>query len=305
MNANDTYDVLIVGGGPAGLSAALVLGRCRRRVLVCDTGEQRNRWARNMHNFLSRDGMPPKEFLDAAQRELTPYDDVARIHAKVMDIEPHDNGFKATLADGRALHARKLLLATGVVDHVPKLPGIDVLYGRSVHHRPYCDGWEWRDKRIAAYGRGDAKGAGLALMLLRWSSDIVLLTNGAHELSDDELQRLDRHRIAVNDRPIARLDGDAQGLLRHVVFDDGTVLDRDAMFFNTGQHQHDVLAKKLGCRFTERGGVQADHVETGIPGLYVAGDATRDVQFVIVAASEGAQAGVAINKALMTEEGLC
>jgi thioredoxin reductase len=300
------WDVIIVGGGPAGLSAALTLGRCRRRVLVCDAGRYRNRASRHMHSFLSRDGISPKDFLVTAREQLAPYDCVElRLPATVVAAEKQEPTFHVTLDDGRHEHCRKILLATGVVDELPAVEGIDRFYGVSVHHCPYCDGWEWRDRRIGAYGDGD-KGAGLALMLRQWSADVALFTSGAGELTREHRERLARFEIAIHEKPIARLEGDDDGHLQRVVLTEGTPVDRDSLFFNTGQHQRSALAEKLGCEFTERGGVQThEHeVATRVPGLYVAGDASRDVQLVVVAAAEGAKAGFAINRELLAEDGL-
>jgi thioredoxin reductase len=303
--AEATWEVIVIGGGPAGLSAALTLGRCRRRVLICDAGRYRNRASKHMHCFLTRDGTPPKEFLQTAREQLRPYECVELRSTTVTAVEKLDDGFDVVLDDGTRARCRKLLLATGVIDELPKLEGIDRFYGVSVHHCPYCDGWEWRDRRIGAYGNGD-KGAGLALMLRQWSADVALFTDDGDELTREYRERLARFDVAVHAQRIARLDGDDEGHLQRVVLESGRVIERDALFFNTGQHQRSALAEKLGCEFTERGGVQThEHeVATCVPGLYVAGDASRDVQLVVVAVAEGTKAGFVINRALLAEDGL-
>src|SRR5437870_1210687 len=170
------YDVVVVGGGPAGLSAALMLGRCRRRVLVCDVGEPRNRATRALHGYLTRDGTPPREFLDLGRRELPEYGVEFRC-VGVTGAAPVDDHYRLELADGSEERTRYLLIATGVVDDLPGVRGFEECYGRSVFHCPYCDGWEWRDARIAAFGRG-RHGIGLALGLRTWSRDTVLCTDG-------------------------------------------------------------------------------------------------------------------------------
>jgi len=294
-------DVIIVGAGPAGLSAALVLGRCRRRVLICDAGHPRNAASHALHCFLTRDGIEPAEFLRIARDELGAYETIELRQTEVTDARSLAGGFEVTLSTGERISSRKLLLATGVVDDLPKIEGFAEFYGRSVFHCPYCDGWEKRDQPIAIYGRGE-NGLGLSLELLLWSRDLVLLTDGPAELSSPELERLADHAIKLREDPIERLEGN-NGNLERIVFANGESLARSAMFFSASQRQTSNLAERLGCKFTEQGCVDTGAYETtNVPGVYVAGDSSRLVQFVIVAAAEGAQAAVAINKELMRED---
>lgn len=292
------FDVIIVGGGPAGLSAALVLGRCRRRVLVCDAGAPRNASSRHLHGFLTRDGINPMELLSIGRDQLRPYETVELRQATVTDAKKSPSGFEVWLENGERVHTRKLLLATGVVDHIPELEGLRELYGSSVFHCPYCDGWELRDQPLAVYGQGES-GAGLSLELTLWSDKLTLCTDGPAGLTDEERQRLAHHNIPVREEKITRLEGDS-GKLERIVFANGEALAASGMFFSTGQQQRSDLPAKLGCEFTEQGCVStSDYEATNIRGLYVAGDASCFVQFVIVAAAEGAKAAVAINKELL------
>jgi thioredoxin reductase len=296
-----TYDCIVVGGGPAGLSAALMLGRCRRRVLVCDAGAGRNCRSRGVHGFLTRDGTPPGELLRLARAELSPYSTVELRNADVVDGARAPHGFDLRCADGTVLRTRKLLLATGVVDDVPDIPGLEELYGRSVHHCPYCDAWEWRDQPIAIYGRGDGA-ASLVLALTAWSGDLLLCSDGVMKSSERLRERLEALGIPVREERVRRLDG-RDGRLARIVFAEGPPAERRALFFATGQRQASDLPLRLGCRFTERGAVDTGACEaTTVPGLYVCGDASKEAQFVVVAAAEGAEAGMAINKALLEED---
>ncbi|HET8837052.1 MAG TPA: NAD(P)/FAD-dependent oxidoreductase [Gemmatimonadales bacterium] len=291
----------MAGAGPAGLSAALMLGRCRRRVLVCDTGMPRNRWSHAVHGFLTRDGTPPAQLLDLARAELRPYDTVELCEARVIDAVRVSDGFVVRCEDGREIRSRKLLLATGVLDELPAIPGIEAFYGRSVHHCPYCDGWEWRDQPIASYGR-EEHGAALALSLSVWSRDVVVCTDGPATMSAVTRARLRARGIRVREERVVRLEGEA-GLLERIVFDAGEPERRCALFFATGQRQASDLPARLGCRFTAQGAVATGKCEaTNVPGLYVCGDASKEAQFVVVAAAEGAEAGMAINQALLEEE---
>jgi thioredoxin reductase len=278
-----------------------MLGRCRRSVLVCDVGEPRNAKSDALHGYLTRDGIPPADFLRIAREEVALYPTVEFHRGKIVDARRTSGGFVVECLGGLRFNTRKLLLATGVVDELPPVEGLPELYGRSVHHCPYCDGWEWRDHPIAVYGRGES-GSALAIGLTVWSDDVVLCSDGPSELSEREEEALARSGIEVREEPIARLEG-KEGRLERVVFASGAPLLRSALFFGSGQHQRSPLAEKLGAQFNEKGAVDTGFCEsTNVPGLYVAGDSSKEAQFVIVAAAEGTQAAMAINKALLKED---
>jgi thioredoxin reductase len=295
-------DVIIVGGGPAGLSAALMLGRCRRSVLLCDAGRPRNGAARALHGYLTRDGIDPHELLRIGREELHRYDvdirDVAVTEASCAGDE-----FEVTLATGERTASSALLVATGVRDHVPDIPGVEECYGISAHHCPYCDGWENRDKALVVIGHR-ASGAALALSLKTWSSRVSLCSNGRARLAASHRSQLEAQKIEVNETPIDRLEH-AAGQVQRIVLVSGERLACDAVFFPVEQSPQSDIPLQFGCALTSGGVVKTDHLgHTHIPGLYVVGDASRDVQFAIVAAAEGAKAAVAINKALQARKGL-
>ncbi len=288
-------EVIIVGGGIAGLSAALVLGRCRRRTLVIDSGEPRNARSRALHGFLSRDGVDPWEMRRIGGEQLDAYPDVTRIDGTVIDAQCRQGGFDVDLADGRRFSGRMMLLATGIVDHLPQVEGLDRYYGRSVFHCPYCDGWETRDQPLAVYGRGE-DGVDFALELLGWSRDLVLCTDG-EALCEKGRRRLERHGIALRQERVLRLEGEGEALER-IVFAEGEPLSRSALFFLPAQGAHSPLAQRLGCEVREGVSETGPLQQSAVPGLYMAGDAARSVKLAIVAAAEGAQAAFAINTAL-------
>jgi thioredoxin reductase len=295
-------DVVVIGGGPAGLSAALLLGRCRRRVVVCDAGRPRNEAADALHGYLTRDGVPPLELVRLGREELRPYGVELR-QVLVTDVVQGADRFDVHLDTGERLAARTVLFATGVRDHLPDIPGLAECYGISVHHCPYCDGWEVRDRMLAVIGQG-AGAASLALSLKTWSDRVVLCTNGRPRISRNHQSQLAAHGIAVVGGRIARVEH-RNGRVRALVMDRGEPAACEAVFFATGQRQQSDLPKRLGCDVTRRGTVKTDGLgQTCVPGLYVVGDASRDVQFVIVAAAEGAKAAVAINKLLQASAGL-
>jgi len=282
-----------------GLSAALILGRCRRRVVLCDDGQPRNAAAQATHGFFTRDGVPPRELLRLGREQLSAYD-VEVVELTAVDVSHERDHFRVVLSDGSDRLGRKLLLATGLRDQLPELEGLERFYGSSVFRCPYCDGWEVRERKLAAYGRG--KGAiELALALTTWSGDIVLCTDGWARLSAPEELALVAHRIAVHPDRIARLEGASS--LERIVFEGGGVLEREAMFLHVPTEQRSPLAARLGCNFSHRGMIRTGHLQQAGPaGLYVAGDAAGDVRLVAVAVAEGARAAYDINKTLREEE---
>lgn len=294
------YDVIIVGAGPAGLNAALVLGRCRHSVLMFDSGQYRNSVSHAMHGFLSRDGFPPSELLRVGREQLQPYG--VEIHeGEIKNVTKGEQGFELTNAQGQVFACRKLLLATGIVDNLPELEGFDELYGMSAFHCPYCDGWENRDKRIVAYARGPEI-ADFALTLHAYTEDLIVCTDGPAEISDEERMQLTRNKIPLIEKPVARLEGTA-GQLARIVFADGELIERDSLFFHLGQKQRSQLAAQLGCKVSNEKGAKTDEKKaTNIPDVFIAGDATRDVKQVIVAAAEGVKAAFEINTELRDED---
>jgi thioredoxin reductase len=295
------FDVVIIGGGPAGLSAGLLLGRARRRAVICDAGTPRNAASHALHGFLSRDGMPPGDLLRLGRNELGRYGIEWR-SGRVIDVSRQSEGFEVRMDGGESLHGRKLLIATGVKDHLPAIDGLEACYGRSVHHCPYCDGWEWRDRPIAVFGEGRA-GAALSLALLTWTDDVRLFTHGRSRSAPAVRQQLDAHHITVHHQPIAAIEHE-DGRLRAIRLQNGDRVPRDALFFTNGQHQQESFASQLGCEFTRKGTVKTDRYgQTCVPGVFVVGDASFDVQFVVVAAAEGAKAAVLINKQFQAEAG--
>ncbi len=300
------YDVLIVGGGPAGLSAALILGRARRRVLVLDSGQPRNAPSPGAHSVFTRDGTPPRELLRLGREDLRPYDGVETRDAEVTDVvREEDGGFSALLADGSRTRGRRLLLASGMREKLPAIEGIQELWGTGVLHCPYCHGWEVRDMPLALYARGEFA-LHFAGVLRGWSHDLVVCSNGPSDLGEEDRQKLARYGIGLREEVIVRLEGHPEGKdgsLERIVFADGSSLSCRALFVRLPQRQYSPFAERLGCNLTDRHQVAVDdNGLTSVPGVYAAGDIARPMQQVMVAAVDGTVAGMAINYGLLMEE---
>jgi thioredoxin reductase len=295
-----THDAIIIGGGPAGLSAALMLGRCRRSVLILDANEPRNLVSRGLHGYLTRDGIEPGELRAKGWADVARYPGIKRRETPVTEVhrENGGGGFRILTQEGAVEHAHLLLLATGRTDPLPELPGFEKYFGRGVYHCPYCDGWEHRGKPMAVYG--SCQGAvDLAFELLTWSEQVTLCSDGAPRW-ESPADSLSRAGIRVITDPVRGLEG-SSGSLRRICFaTSAEALECDALFFSTECMQRSVLPEKLGCRFDAEDSVLCDnHRAVGIPGLFVAGNVRGGVHLAITAAAEGAEAGIAMNEALL------
>lgn len=295
----EDFDVVIVGGGPAGLTAALVLGRCRRRVVVIDSGRPRNRCAGAGHGFFTRDGASPRDLIRIGREQLAPYD-VALHDDDAIAVAPADGGggWVVKTKSGRTFRGKKALLATGMCDRLPNIPGVDRLFGKSVHVCPYCDGWEVRDLPLGVIacdpGRVD-----FTLGLLTWSDDVTLFLHG-DTMSADDRSCLERNDVRVVDDEIAQLEGDET--LAAVRLANGERIERRSLFVHLGQDQSSPFARDLGCPTVQNGAVCTKEGERAGPkGLFVAGDASHDLQLIAVAVSEGLKAACAINVELRQE----
>jgi thioredoxin reductase len=293
------YDVVIAGGGPAGLAAALALGRGRKRVLLCDAGPPRNAAATHVHNFVTRDGIPPVEFRRISTQQLEAYRGVETRNVRVEEIRGERGAFEVRLANGSE-QARRVLLCTGMVDELPDLEGFRALWGTSLFQCPYCHGWEVQDQRFG-YLAASVEAVPFALFLRGWTSDVVLLTNGAFAVPPDTAASLAAARVRLEDRRIARLrpNGDR---LEAIEFADGGALPRDVLFLHPPQRQVD-LVRALGLALDSKGYVQVDEAqrETSRPGVHAGGDLVMEAQGALLAAASGLQAAARLNHALTLE----
>jgi thioredoxin reductase len=293
----ERYDVVIVGGGAAGLSTALVLGRARRAVAVVDAGAPRNAPAAHMHGFLSRDGMNPADLLTAGRAEARSYG-VVLLDDRVIGIA---EGFTILLAAGRPMTARRVVIATGAVDELPDIPGVRERWGRDFLHCPYCHGWEVRDQPIGVLGTASGS-VEHAHLLRQWSDDIVFFAH-TYPLGAGERSVLNARGIRIVDGVVARLSV-ADDRLDAVELTDGRSIPRAALFIRPALRAHDDgLIRSLGCDLDEGGLVRVDATgHTSVPGVWAVGNAANPRAQVITAAGEGSAAAIAINADLVAEE---
>ena len=306
------YDVVVIGGGAAGLSAALVLSRARRRVAVVDAGEPRNAPAAHMHGFLGWDGAPPATLLMQGRDEVASYGGVL-IAGTVTDLRlaPDDHvpadadaeavpRFEVTLADGQQLTARRVLVTTGLRDEIPDIQGARERWGRDLLHCPYCHGYEVRDQPVGVLG-GTPEAVAHALLIRQWAGDVVFFTHTS-ELTDLEREQLLARAIGVVEGPVARLvvDGDR---LAGLQLDTGQVVPRTAVFVRPQFVANSDLLVRLGCATHDNGWVVVDTVgATSVPGVWAAGNAANPRAQVVTAAGEGSAAAIAINNHLADED---
>jgi thioredoxin reductase len=293
------WDCIVVGAGPAGLNAALVLGRARRRVLVLDNAQPRNYATHEMHGVLGHDGLDPADLRARGRAELARYG-VEVVAADAQHAEVLDGAVRLT-RDASAELTRTVILATGMLDEVPNVPGFAEVWGTSAHTCPYCDGFEHRDERIAVLAAG-ARGEHLAVLLRQWSRDVVWLSNGPHNLAADQLARVDALGVPVVETPVVGLDS-VNGRLHRVRLGDGQTLDRDALFFFVGWQLRTDLARALGCELRDDRSIVVDSDEaTTVDRVYAAGNSADPRALVPVAAGSGVAAAVAINARLSFED---
>lgn len=298
------YDAVIAGGGPAGLCAALQLGRQRRSVLVTDAGEARNAVSHASHGFFTRDGMPPLELRRIGREQLIAYPSVTVQETTIQAASRDDDGFALTLATGETIRSRTVILATGVRDELPAIPGFAEQWGRGVISCPFCDGWEVRNRPLAVL-LGEMHQAMRVAMFHNLSRDLVVLTNGAFELDDDARRLVEAEAIAVVTEPIDRIEGDGDRLSR-LVLASGDTMEREALFIAPAMRPRNDLAVQLGCEVASEGPmpgmIVVDQMQrTSVPGVFAAGDVTTPMAQVIAAAASGGMAGASAHHHLLFE----
>src|SRR5688572_20264520 len=300
----ETFDVIVAGGSFAGLSAAMQLARARRRVLVVDTGLPRNRFAHASRGFFGQDGRTPAEILGTARAQVLAYPTAELREDEATHAAAIEGVLEITLGSGGLVRARRLVLATGVIDELPDLPGLRERWGRTVLHCPYCHGYEVAGRRLGVLAVGEAS-VHQALLLPDWSGDVTLFTNGTFELAADHRQALSARGVRVDPRPVVAVVGDGaelEGVRVAGGGDDGTVVALDALFTSSRTRMASPLAEQLGCGLDEGPSgpvIRTDAwKETTVPGVYAAGDVARAPHNATWASADGVTAGIGAHRSL-------
>ncbi len=295
-------DCAIIGGGPAGLNAALVLGRARRHTLLFDHNRPRNAVTRESHGFITRDGISPSQFRQLAHRDIAKYPGITVKPDKVTGISRAAGGYIVETGSGAGFKTRTVILATGLKEVLPAVPGVGAYYGISLFSCPYCDGWELRDQPLVVISES-SNAFVTAQMVAQWSKDLLLCTNGRAVLDAEQADMLERKGIKVERRRIAALGGEA-GMLRTVAMEGGYEYRRSGGFVIPAWDHASPLGKALGCSMTPDGALLTDALgRTSVPGIYAAGDVSVvSPSQVVIAAGEGSKAAIGVNTDLTRED---
>ncbi|USD83490.1 NAD(P)/FAD-dependent oxidoreductase [Bacillus safensis] len=293
-------DCAIIGGGPAGLSAALVVGRGRKQVIVFDDELPRNRVTQESHGFITNDGMTPFEIRQAGEADLQKYPSIKIKRSRIVDIQKKEESFMLLTDEGDAFEAKKIILATGLQDILPEIEGIHDVYGKTLFSCPFCDGWELKDKALALIAENQ-RALHMAKLLSNWTKDLIVFTNG-HVLAEEDKALLAAHSIQVIDVPIVSIDHD-NGQLRALQLPNGEIVRREGGFVASEFKQSAPFAEKLGCQMTKNAGIETDILgRTTVSGVFACGDNLGGPAQLVLAAAAGSQAGMGVIHELVQEE---
>jgi thioredoxin reductase len=297
------FDCAIIGGGPAGLNAALVLGRARRDILLFDNNNPRNAVTHESHGFITRDGVNPKEFREIAHKEIEKYPSVIYENKKIASVIKNDGLFNLTTSNNETYQSKTIIIATGLKDNLPDIENISDYYGKSLFNCPYCDGWELRDKPLVVIIDEPVQGFHFIQTVYNWSKDLVVCTDGKLFENSDQKRLIQKKGIKIIENRIKAFAGE-NGQMEKVVFDNWESVTVKGGFVLPRPSQTSAFAKDLGCEFNSLGGISTDsYGRTNIKGVYSAGDASIVAPAqLIIAAAEGLQAAVGVNRDLIETE---
>ncbi len=296
-------DCAIVGGGPAGLNVALVLGRAKKNIILFDDNKPRNAVTHESHGFITRDGISPAEFKRLGREDLNKYSSYVSIQETfVTEVKKEENVFTIRTSDGNQFESRKVILATGLKDKLPEVNGIHDFYGKSLFNCPFCDGWELKDQPLVLIAESE-HAFHMARMIYNWSKDLLVCTNAKNPLTEEQKQQLVEKNITIIDEKIEALHGE-KGFLEKVTFTNGAELSRVGGFIAPNLQQSSSIAEDLGCKMTSVGGVETDPFgRSTVEGVFVCGDSSIIAPAqLIIAAAEGSKAAIGVVQDLIQED---
>lgn len=297
----DQYEVIIIGGSYAGLSAAMALGRSLKSTLVIDSGKPCNRQTPHSHNFLTQDGETPKGVSTIARQQVEKYETVTFYSGIASTGEKTKNAFKIITESKDTFYSKKLIFATGIRDKMPDIPGFSECWGISVVHCPYCHGYEYRGHKTGIWANGE-KAFHLASLVNNLTGELVLLTNGKADFTPEQIDKLEKHNIQVEESEVAGIEHQ-NGYLENVVLTNGSIIALDALYASVPFTQHSDIPVLLGCELTEPGYIHVDDVQkTTVPGIYACGDNASGMRSIAHAVSAGNVAGAVANMELTSEQ---
>lgn len=292
------FDVIIIGGSYAGLSAAMALGRSLRNVLIIDSGLPCNRQTPHSHNFITHDGEKPGEIAKKAKADVLKYETVSFLEDIALHGQKNENGFTIRTQSGKELHAKKLILATGIKDTMPDIKGFAACWGISVIHCPYCHGYEFKHKTTGIFANG-SRAFHLASLVHNLSDKLTLLTNGKPDFTEEELEKIVRHKIKIIETPVADIEHE-NGKMEHIVFSDGSKKNFDALYAALPFTQHSDIPASLGCEVTDQGFIKVSPMqETNVEGVFACGDNSSMMRSVANAVYTGNFTGAVVNAKLV------
>lgn len=297
---NKNFEIIIVGGSYAGLSAAMALGRSLRKVLIIDNGNPCNKQTPHSHNFITQDGQTPQEIAEKAKAQVLKYDTVKFYNGLAIEGKKTKEGFEITTQSGAIFHSKKVIFATGITDQMPNTEGFSECWGISILHCPYCHGYEVKHQLIGLLANGDMAYE-LCRLIYNWSKKLILFTNGKSTLTDEQANQIKEHNIEIVEKEISSFEH-TKGNIKNVIFSDQSIKEVSAVFAKVSFKQHCDIPSHLGCEISEQGFIKVDDFhKTTIPGLFAAGDNTTMFRAVSGAIAAGTKAGIFVNKELIEE----
>lgn len=298
---NENFDVIIIGGSYSGLSAGMSLGRSLRNVLIIDNGKPCNRQTPHSHNFVTHDGKTPAEIAKLAKEDVEKYDTIQFYNGMVVKTKKTTEGFEVETSSSEKFYAKKLIIASGVKDMMPEIPGFAECWGISVIHCPYCHGYEVKNEITGILSNGDMAYE-FSKLIFNLTKNLTLFTNGKASLSKEQIEKLNQNKIILNEDEIKEIKHE-NGVIQKLVFKNGEEVSLQALYAKIPFEQNINVSADLGCELTEQGFIKVDMMQkTNIPGAFACGDNVTMMRSVANAVAQGSFAGAVVNKELADEE---